>query len=128
HPSVFSFSTQNAAFTAANEDDGTGVHYEIKLEVTDPQGLPSDTARVNIWPEVDLNPSAVTVTPDPPAAQQTAQYAFTIRNAGRMPAPISHWVLRAGNTLVGQGDVIVPPLDSVAVSVSAALPTSGNFT
>ncbi len=126
HPATFSFSGKTGSFTADNYDDGTGVHLEVKLAVTDPGGL-SDTARVNIWPETDLQPSAVIVTPDPPTATQSAQYDFKLYNTGRLPAPISHWVLRAGNNLIAQGDTIVAALDSVTISRSAAAPAAGTY-
>ncbi len=128
HPSTYTFGTQNALFTGENHDDGTGVHLGVKLTASDPQGAVSDTVRINLWPEIDLAASAVTVTPATPTAGQSANYVFTLTNSGRMPAPISRWVLRAGGTVLGQGDAIVPASGSLPLSVDATLPTAGTFT
>jgi len=127
HPSIFTFNGPTASFTGINHDDGTGVHMLLKLVATDPQGFPSDTAYAAIWPELDLQPGVVTVTPTSPPATQSVPISFFIRNPKRMPAPISHWMLRAGNSLIAQGDVIVPAQDSVAINVSAPFPTAGTF-
>src|SRR6185436_18944612 len=62
-----------------------------------------------------------TVTPASPTQGVSAQYAFRIRNLGRMPAPFARWVLRAGNTLIAQGDTLVGALDSVTIVRSATL-------
>jgi glucose/arabinose dehydrogenase/PKD repeat protein len=113
HPSVAVGTGKNFSFVAGNHDDGTGFFYEINLMVTDTGGL-IDTAQVNIFPEVDLSPSSVTVPPD----TTQCQYRFKIRNFGRMPAPINHWALTAyPSILLGQGDVIVPALDSLIICV-----------
>lgn len=127
HPSVYTFNGPTASFTGENHDDGTGVHMLVKFVATDPQGFHSDTAFAAIWPEIDLQPGAVTVTPSSPPATQAVPISFYIRNVKRMPAPISHWMLRAGAALIAQGDVIVPAMDSVAVNVSAAFPSAGTF-
>jgi len=127
-PAFLAFDGPAASFDAADWDDGSGVHLVVKLTATDPGGLVSDTARVALWPEVDLAPSAVTVTPDPPLAGRPAHYAFTLANGGRMPAPASHWVLRAGATVLAQGDAAVPAQGSVDVGADATLPAIGTFT
>src|SRR5262249_24619337 len=86
------------------------------------------TAKVSIWPELDITPSPVTVTPDPAVSTQSANFSFKLYDLGRMPVPISHWVLRAGNNLVAQGDTVVAALDSVAINVNAIMPASGTYT
>jgi len=128
HPASWVFTGPTASFLGVNHDDGTGVHIKVKLTATDPQGLVSDTASVFIWPELDLAPSAVTVTPDPPIATQSAQWSFKLYDSKRMPAPISHWVLRAGNNLVAQGDTIVAAMDSATINVTAPAPAAGAYT
>ena len=127
HPAVLTLDGASSSFQPTNHDDGTGVYYEVKFAVTDPGGL-SDTARVNIYPEVDLNPSPITVTPASPQAGGSTTYAFRLRNLGRMPAPISRWVLRAGNTALAQGDTIVAALDSVLISVTKPSLAAGTYT
>jgi hypothetical protein len=114
HPGSYLFSGPTASFPAENHDDGTGVHYEVFLIVTDSGSL-RDTTSVEIWPEIDLTPSPVTVTPETPGTLSPAEYRFWIRNLGRMPAPYSRWRLRADNTLLAEGDTLVAPLDSVEI-------------
>ena len=125
HPSSSVSTGASSSFVATNHDDGTGAHYRINFLVTDTGGL-TDTARVEIWPEVDLDPSTVATTPAAPTSSDSITYAFKIRNFGRLPAPISRWRLRAGAALVAEGDVIVPALDSVAISVKRGPLTAGN--
>jgi len=127
HPASWVFSGDTASFLGVNHDDGTGVHLLIKFTSTDPQGLVSDTAKVFIWPELDLVPSAVTVNPDPPISTQSANFSFKLYDPMRMPVPISHWVLRAGNNVLAQGDTVVAAKDSVAISVNAVMPASGTY-
>ena len=128
HPGNFNVTGANASFVGENHDDGTGVHLRVKLSVSDPQGAVSDTAKVDIWPEIDLNAAAVTVAPASPIAGQSAHYSITLNNTGRMPAPVSRWVLRAGSTVVAQGDTVVPGLSSLVIERDATLPTVGTFT
>ena len=128
HPSNFNVTGANASFVGENHDDGTGVHLRVKLSVSDPQGAVSDTAKVDIWPEIDLNAAAVTVAPASPIAGQSAHYSITLNNTGRMPAPVSRWVLRAGSTVVAQGDTVVPAQSSLVIERDATLPTVGTFT
>jgi glucose/arabinose dehydrogenase/chitodextrinase len=116
HPSSFVASGPVAAFAAEDHDDGTGVHYEIELRVTDAGNL-GDTTSVHVWPQIDLTPSAVKTVPSTPGTTTPAQYSFRIRNLGRMKAPISRWRLRAGNALLAEGDTLVPALDSVTVNL-----------
>jgi hypothetical protein len=114
HPNSVVLTGPVASYMADNHDDGTGVFDEIRLIVTD-TGNKKDTTRVNIYPEIDLQPSAVVTVPSTPGTTAPAEYSFWIHNRGRMPAPNSRWRLIAGNTLLAQSDVIVPALDSVFV-------------
>jgi PKD repeat protein/glucose/arabinose dehydrogenase len=127
HPAIATRQGPTSSIVGTNHDDGTGVHLLIKLTAKDPAGLVSDTAKVSIWPEIDLVPSAVTATPDPSTAGQSTHFTFSLSNLGRMPAPLSHWVLRAGTAVLAQGDVTVPALGSVALSADATLATVGNI-
>jgi glucose/arabinose dehydrogenase len=128
HPNSVVQTGQYGSYIADNHDDGTGVFDEIRLIVTD-TGAKKDTARVFIYPEIDLEPSAVTVVPSSPGTTASAEYSFWIRNRGRMPAPLSRWRLTADNTLLAQGDIIVPARDSVFVS-QVVMPTlaQGTYT
>jgi PKD repeat protein len=128
HPASWVFTGTTASFLGVNHDDGTGVHLLVKFTATDPQGLVSDTAKVFIWPELDLVPSAVTVTPDPPISTQSANFSFKLYDPMRMPVPISHWVLRAGANVLAQGDTVVAAGDSAVINVSAIMPASGTYT
>jgi hypothetical protein len=118
----------NASFVGHNHDDGTGVHLEAVLIVTDGGGL-TDTSRVRIYPEVDLQPTPVAVTPETPGTATNAEYRFWIRNHGRMPSKISRWALAAGAYVLAQGDTVVPARDSVeiVVDVPPMLP-AGSYT
>jgi hypothetical protein len=117
HPSVFTALGSTASFVPVNHEDGTGVWYEIELRVTD-NGALADTARIQIFPEIDLEPGPVAVVPPYPGTTASSQYGFTIYNHGRMPAPISHWRLVAGTQQLAEGDVLVAPLDSTAVQLT----------
>src|SRR5207245_2830105 len=80
HPATITATGSTASFLGQNYDDGTGVHLLIKLAVTDPRGATSDTAKVFIWPETDLVPSALTLAPDPPVVGQSTHITCTLAN------------------------------------------------
>lgn len=114
HPSTFVTSGVNTSFAPENHDDGTGVWFEVELRVTDIGGL-ADTARVNLFPEINLTPSAITRRPGLPG--EPTEYRFKIHNLGRMPAPTSRWRLIADQGTLAEGDVVVPALDSLLIDV-----------
>ncbi len=126
HPAWFTFSGPTASLLGEDHDDGTGVFFRIHLIVTDPGGL-ADTASVDLWPEVDLTPSAITTLPDPPVEGQPVEYRFHLRNLGRLPAPISRWSLRLGATELAARDTVVAALDSALVRVSGIAPAAGSY-
>jgi glucose/arabinose dehydrogenase len=114
HPSVFVAMTPLASFVAQNHDDGTGVFYDVMLIVTDQGGL-RDTARVDIHPEVDLWPTPVTLVPGYLSAGTATAFRFSLRNAGRMPAPRTRWRIVANATTLVEGDTSVAARDSVSI-------------
>jgi PKD repeat protein len=116
---VYSDTGVTATYVGEDHDDGTGVYDELQFVVTDTGGL-RDTARVNIYPEVDLSPSALAVAPASPNTATPLTVTFTISNSGRLPAPITHWLLRANNTMLAQGDTLV--LAQSSVNVTAYVP------
>ena len=116
HPASYVVQGRSATYLVPHHADANGVWYEIVLRVTDANGL-ADTARVAVYPEVDLSPGSVTVNPPTPDTTTPAEYRFTIRNSGRMLAPTSRWRLVAGSVLLAEGDVAIPPLDSLPLSV-----------
>jgi len=126
HPEYVIRSGRQASFVGEEHDDGTGVWMKMKLIVTDRAGA-ADTEAVNLYPEVDLVASPVTVTPATINPGDPVQYRFAIRNSGRMLAPISRWRLRAGNLLLAEGDTIVDHLDSVVVVRTLPAPASGTY-
>jgi glucose/arabinose dehydrogenase len=127
HYSSFVADGTSATLLGENHDDGTGVFFRVNLIVTDRGGL-KDTSFVDIFPEIDLEPSAIAVTPASPITGTTATFAFKIYDRGRMPAPISRWRLTAGGTILAERDTIVNALDSLSISVPClvSLP-SGNY-
>lgn len=116
HPGLLVSDNRNDVFMPENHEDGTGTWTEVKLIVTDGGGL-KDTASVNIWPEVDLDPGPVTVSPDPARSIDVNTFSFMMRNYGRMLSRRSHWQLLAGTTSLAEGDTLVGPLDSLLISV-----------
>ena len=121
HPDSYVFDGPSAAFEFENHDDGTGVHIEIRLIVTDTGGQ-RDTAAVDVYPEVDLEPGPVSTLADPVGAGSATEYRFKIFNRGRMPAPISRWQLTAGGVTLAAGDTLVAARDSVTIVRSLAAP------
>ena len=117
HPGYFTCTQASDYFVMHNHDDGTGVRYDIKLYVTDTGGL-EDTAQVLARPEIDLAPSLVATTPDPPQVQSAVVYRFAIRNQGGMPAPVSRWTLSVDGVAIAQGDTAVAARDSVVLAIS----------
>lgn len=116
HPSVEIVTDSTGSFVAENHDDGSGVWFEIRFAVTDGGGL-SDTARVSVFPEVDLSPSWVWTEPPAVGTAEPTVFRFRLRNAGRMPAPVTRWRLAAdGAVTLAEGDTLVPALDSVLVT------------
>jgi hypothetical protein len=116
HPGLLISDNRNDVFMPENHEDGTGTWAEVKLVVTDGGGL-KDTTSVNIWPEVDLDPSPVTVSPDPTRSIDVNHFSFQLRNYGRMLSRMSHWQLLAGTTSLAEGDTLVGPLDSLLISL-----------
>jgi PKD repeat protein len=102
------------------------VYEEIRLIVTDNGGL-KDTTRINHYPEIDLTPSAITVTPPAPTSADAITYSFWLRNLGRMPAPYSRWRLRANGTTIAERDTLVPARDSVQITVAAGSLGTGTY-
>jgi len=125
HPASYVIPGTSGSFLAENHDDGTGVFYGIRFLVTDTGGL-QGTSQVSIYPEIDLAPSAVTTAPAAPASTDSITWSFRVRNLGRMPAPLSRWRLRDGATMLAEADVLVPPLDSVAVAIKLGPLSAGN--
>ena len=115
HPSTFVADGSAAGFVPEAHEDGTGVHLIVDLRVTDAGGL-ADTTRVEVFPEVDFEPSGLTVFPSQPGASDPADYTFVIHNRGRMPSPDARWRLIAGTTLLAEGDTAVAAQDSVVVT------------
>jgi len=116
HPSVEIVEDSTGSFVAENHDDGSGVWFEIRFAVTDGGGL-ADTARVSVFPEVDLSPTWVWADPPGIGTTQPAVCHFWLRNRGRMPAPVSRWRLAAdGSVTLAEGDTLVAALDSVLVT------------
>lgn len=113
HP-VLEADSAVATYLGENHDDGTGVWIDNRLIVTDTGGL-SDTTDVHLFPEIDLRPEAAHSSPSTPGTTAPALYRFVLHNDGRMPAPLSHWVLRGDNTVLAQGDTLVGARDSLTV-------------
>jgi glucose/arabinose dehydrogenase/PKD repeat protein len=129
HPGQLVSTNKTAAFMAQNHDDGSGVSYTIRLKVTDSGGL-SSTKSVQIWPNVDLRSTSLISVPDTVTTSQAATYRFTVRNAGTMPAPFSHWQLTASNGVtLAQGDTAVAAGATVTIQriVPPVLP-AGKYT
>jgi len=104
------------SFVAENHDDGTGVWFEIRFAATDGGGK-SDTARVSIFPEIDLKPGGFWFNLPQLGTADTSICMFRIHNQGRMPAPMFHWTLSAdGTQLLAEGDTLIAPLDSVTIA------------
>jgi hypothetical protein len=117
HPSTFVTSGMNTSFAPENHDDGTGVWFDVELRVTDLGGL-ADTARINLFPEINLSPSLINVRPSLEPGVPS-EYKFKIHNLGRMPAQVSRWRLIADASVLAEGDVVVPALDSVWIDAQA---------
>lgn len=129
HFDAFEADGDTASFVADDHEDGTGVHYEVRLYATDSQGL-IDTTQVDIWPEVDLTPSVPILSPDPPGADANSIVSFWLRNYGPMRSRYHHWMLRSDEAVLAEGDTLLNGGDSA--SVNLVLPpgtlTSGSHT
>src|SRR6185503_16625191 len=84
HPGTFVADGPSMSFVGENHDDGTGVFLRALLIVTDTGGL-KDTTSVDLFPEIDLEPSVVTTTPGTPGTTAPATWRFAIVNHGGMP-------------------------------------------
>jgi glucose/arabinose dehydrogenase len=116
HPGIFTATGPTAEFVAENHDDGTGVHYIIRLSVSDAGGL-EDVGRSEVFPEVDLEAGSFAIASDPwIGTASPTPVRFAIQNHGRMPAPRSHWALTVDGTTIAEGDTLVPTLGSVTIA------------
>ena len=129
HPDAFFSTNKTASFQAQNHDDGSGVSYTVRLKVTDSGGL-SSSKSVQIWPNIDLRSTSLLTSPDTITTTQAATYRFTVRNAGTMPAPFSHWQLIASNGVtLAQGDTAVAAGATVVIQrVIAPVLAAGKYT
>jgi glucose/arabinose dehydrogenase len=128
HPSTFVATGAVASYDVEQHDDGTGIWYEVKLRVTD-QGSLADTVVVHVFPEVDLSPADLAVYPDTAVSGAANTFAFTIHNLGRMPAPYTHWALRADNALIAEGDTLVAALGDLPMRFDAPVQLApGDYT
>lgn len=115
HPNVTTATGDSAFLLGADQEDGTGVWYAIRYIATDTGGL-RDTARVAIFPEVDLEPGWVVADHPAQGTTEAVTYSFWIHNRARMAAPRSHWIFAAdGVTVLAEGDTVVAALDSVEI-------------
>jgi len=115
HPSTHVVFDTTGSFVAENHDDGTGVWFEIRFTAMDQNGK-ADTARVSIFPEIDLEPAGLTLDPAQPGSQDTTTVTFLLHNRAAMPAPLFHWSLTAdGAQLLAEGDTLIGANDSVTV-------------
>jgi len=115
HPEIFNATGPTAEFVGENHDDGSGVHYIIRLSVTDAGGL-SDVRRSEVFPEVDLEAGGFALDPDPWIGTDTpTTVRFSIQNHGRMPAPRTHWALTLDSQTIAEGDTLMGPLASVTI-------------
>jgi Domain of unknown function (DUF2341)/Putative Ig domain/CARDB/FlgD Ig-like domain len=108
------FDGDTATFVPEEEDDDAPSWLDLLYVATDTGAL-ADTARVRLWPEVDLAPSAVSTTPASPATSSPTTYRFWIRNLGAMASPMFRWTLRGGGISLAEGDTVVAGDDSVEV-------------
>jgi glucose/arabinose dehydrogenase len=115
HPDTYVSDLQNDSFVPQTHEDGTGTWLETKLTVTDNGNL-SNTTSVSLWPETDLQPTAVTVTPDPAQRIDYDHLQFDLQNHGRVLARTTHWMVVAGTTVLAEGDTLVGPLGSVTIA------------
>ena len=122
---ALSFDGDSAQFASIDHDDGTGVYYEAKVVVTDSGNLPSDTARVSIFPEADLEPGELASDAGALGAGVSTHFSFEMRNHGHLLAHRSHWQLLMDGVSLAQGDTLVLPLDSTFISVTVP---AGSFT
>ncbi len=114
---VMTANTASATFTPPAAGDTAIVFYRVSVRVTDSHGL-ADSAAVDIRPEVDLSPAALTVEPAAPEGNEHFAVRFVLRNRGRAPARPTHWHLTACNALLAEGRTRVAALDSVEVHVT----------
>lgn len=116
HPSTHVVFDSTGSFVAENHDDGTGVWFEIRFSATDTGGM-ADTARVSIFPEIDLTPGGFGFDRAQLGDADTSTVTFRLHNLGAMPAPIFHWTLAAdGAQVLAEGDTLIAARDSVTIT------------
>jgi hypothetical protein len=112
---VFSDSLTPSTYPIPDDPDPAAHSYRVNLIVADSHGL-ADTASVPVIPDIDLAPSALSLSPDPAQANVILIASFWIRNLGRMPAPTTHWMLTLDGAVVREGDAPLAALDSLPIS------------
>jgi hypothetical protein len=69
------------------------------------------------------------VYPDTAVSGAANTFAFTIHNLGHMPAPYTHWALRADDTLIAEGDTLVEALGALPMRFDAPVQLApGDYT
>ncbi len=126
HPSVHTSTLPTCKYVMINHDDGTGCYFVWKLKVTDTGNLTTRDS-VYVFPEIDLSPSPISLTPANPVNTQPTVLSFRERNLGRMPSHYHHWVLLLDGAIAAQGDTLEAGSDSCAfVWASPAPLAAGN--
>ena len=123
HPSVHTATTPDCKYVMINHDDGTGCYFVWKLKVTDTGNLTTRDS-VYVFPEIDLTPSPLTLTPQNPVNSQATAVSFRERNRGRMPSHYHHWMLLLDGGIAAQGDTLEAGSDSVAFVWTSSAPLS----
>ncbi|MBI1796658.1 MAG: PQQ-dependent sugar dehydrogenase [Candidatus Eisenbacteria bacterium] len=118
HPQVFAADGATASFVTQQHDDGTGCYYQITLVSTDTGSL-ADTTSINVFPNVDLQPSPSYNTPGMAGTTTPTTFHFKIYNHGTVGSPFTHWIVVGGTTMLTEGDAQVAAGDSVQVDAVA---------
>lgn len=127
HPDQYQTTNTAGAFVPLDHEDGTGVYYELRFWVTDNQGL-ADTTHVNVYPNVNLTPAGLQVSPPQPDDHGPGIYSFWLRNLGLMRSRTTHWMLTTNATKLAEGDTLVEGQDSVMVNAYVTSgPGVGNY-
>jgi hypothetical protein len=126
--SVLQADAADTAFIATATGEGSNtLYYEARLIVTDPQGLTSD-ALARMFPNCDLRPGAVSVTPAQPVSGGSATWSLRVYNDGRMRTRPVRWRLTLAGATIAEGDTVVQALDSVLVTRTLPVtPTAGTY-
>lgn len=127
HQSIETYFGQTASFVASTPNDGEQYSFRVRLSVT--QGALTSYDTANIYPKLNLTPSAISFSPTSPSPTSVFQVITVIRSAGEVGSSATTFEIREGSTVLATGALnSIHNGDSLVVAAAISPLTLGQHT